>query len=695
MSIGIAAAACRCALPAVAALAAPGLAVAQDVLEEVRVVGTPHDRSPAELAQSVSVLTGDTLRRALESNLGETLAGELGVSSSYFGSGASRPVIRGLAGARVRTLEDGVDSLDVSTISSDHAVGIDPSIAEQIEVFRGPSTLLYGSGAVGGVVNTLTGRIPEAAPEDGLAATVDLRAGTVADERAGAVRVDGGGDAWAWHFDAARRDNGDYEVPGSPFAESVLEADHEAPGAEEEVTGYVPNSDFDTSGAAVGVSHIGDLGFFGAALSGFDSDYGVPGHLHASGADEHAGGEEHARDEHADEDGEIVRVALEQRRLDLKGGWFDVGAAVAEIDFRLGIGDYEHVEIESGEIGTRFRNDAWEGRVDLVHAPWGAWEGAFGVQLGSTEYSATGAEAFVPPVDTRHAGLFLLEQRDFGRWQLSAGGRVERVRHAPATAPAVSRTAASVSAAGVMDLGRDRSFVVNAAVAERVPGAEELFSYGPHLASRSFEIGDAGLGIETSRHVDVGLRRTDGRVRWAVTGFHTRFADFVYLASLGTEDEASGLPLFAYRQRDARFSGIEAEVFATLVRIGSGGELDARVYGDLVDAELAGAEHLPRIPPRRLGVRVQYHDDRVLAGLTVVRHDEQDDVAPYETATPGYTLVDADLSWDVGSTGGGELSVMLRASNLLDEVARRHTSLVKDVAPLPGRNYTIGFRASF
>lgn len=693
MSSRVAAAVRRCAWSVVAAVAASSTVAAQEALEEVLVVGTPHDRSPTELAQSISVLTGDTLRRSLEANLGETLAGEVGVSSTYFGSGASRPVIRGLAGARVRTLEDGIDSLDVSSISADHAVGIDPSIAEQIEVFRGPSTLLYGSGAVGGVVNTITGRIPETVPEEGLTGVVDLRGGSVADERAGALRLDGGGGAWAWHVDAARRDAEDYDVPGSPLA-----GEHDADG--EAVTGHVPNSDFDTRGAAIGLSRVGDSGFFGAAFTGFETDYGVPGHIHAVDGEHDGHDEEHEHedgDEHAEEHehDDVARVAVEQRRLDLKGAWYEVGGIIDELNFRLGVADYEHVELEAGEVATRFRNDAYEGRVELVHAPWGEWDGAFGLQFGESEFSALGAEAFVPPVDTRHAGVFMLEERGFGAWQLSAGGRIERVRHEPSNGPAVARTAASASAAGVLSLGDDRSFVVNAAVAERVPGAEELYSFGPHLASGTFEIGDAGLGVETSRHVDVGLRRTAGRLRWAVTGFYTRYTDFIYLAAAGRDDPDSGLPVFEYRQADADFSGIEAELFATVASFAGGGEIDVRVFGDRVDAELDSGEHLPRIPPRRLGFRAQYHDDALLAGIGVVRHDGQKDVAPYETTTDGYTLVDADVTYTVPRGGRGELSVMLRASNLLDEEARKHASLVKDVAPLPGRNYSIGFRATF
>jgi iron complex outermembrane receptor protein len=647
---------------------------AQHELEEIQVIATPQDRTTAELAQSVSVLADEELRRAQSSSIGETLAGQLGISASSFGAAASRPIIRGLAGARVKLMEDGIDSLDVSTVSVDHAVGIDPLIAEQIEIFRGPTTLLYGSGAIGGVVNSVTRRIPENTPAEGFDGAVELRGNTVADDRTGALRLDGGQESFAWHVDLLRRDAGDYEIPG--FAEVDPEQGELEPG-------ILENSSFETTTGSVGASWLGDDALFGIAVSQYDSNYGVPGHEH-----------EEATGEIAEEP--PVRIDLDQTRFDLKGGWTGLAGSIEEVAVRFGFNDYTHQELEGTEIGTLFENRAYEGRVELTHAPWGAWDGTFGIQFGEREFSAIGEEAFIPPVDTTTLGVFMLEQRDVDDWNLSLGGRLETLKHEPTSplSPDFSDTAASLSFAGIRALSDDYALAIHAALTERLPVAEELYSNGPHLASRTFEIGDPTLSRETSRHVDLGLRKTRGTITWTVTAFYTSFADFIYLQDTGTIDAESELSIYAYEQQDADIYGLEAELFAPIAQLGTG-EIDVRIFGDFVAGELDSDGKLPRMTPMRIGARVQYHDETLVLGLESIRHSRQDDTAPFETATPGYTMVNADLSWTRTLASGQELIVFFKGANLLDEDARRHTSLIKDIAPLPGRNFSFGLRAAF
>lgn len=669
----------------VAAVAAPAVACAQPDIEEVRVIGTPHDLSPAQMAQSITVLAGDRLVRSRSNTIGETLAEELGMSSTSFGSGASRPVIRGLAGARVKVMEDGVDSLDASSVSVDHAVGVDPIAAQQIEIFRGPTTLLYGSGAVGGVVNTVTNRIPSALPEDGFEAALEIRADSVARERTGAAAIDAGSDRFAWHVDASRRTADDYRIPG------VAERG-EDPRDPETEAGRMPNSDYETGSAAFGAAWLGERHGIGLSLRTFASDYGVPHHHHAEEHDDH---DDHDDADHEHEpgtaDAERVRIDLDATRLDLRADWLGL-ARFPGIELRLGVSDYEHLELENGEAATRFTNDAYEGRLEIEHAPIGEWTGAFGAQIGARTLAAVGHEAFLPEVDSRNAGAFVLEHRDFGSWRASLGARLESVRHEPVDRSAYSSSASSLSAAVIRRLPSDVSFAVNAALAERVPAAEELYSNGPHLASSTFEVGDPTLEVEASRHVDVGARRTDGRITWAVTAFRTEYDDFIYLAATGGEDEASGLPVFQHVQRNAELVGFEAELFAKVAEIGPG-ELDVRVHGDFVRARLAGGERLPRIPARRQGIRVQYHAERVVAGVEAVHHFDQHRVAPFETPSDAYTLLGFDVALKLGPEG--RLDLLVKGSNLLDEEARRHTSIVKDLAPLPGRNFTVGLRATF
>jgi iron complex outermembrane receptor protein len=380
--------------------------------------------------------------------------------------------------------------------------------------------------------------------------------------------------------------------------------------------------------------------------------------------------------------------------VDLKGGWSGLRGAIETVNLRFGINDYEHVELEGDEIGTRFTNDSYEGRLELVHAPVGLWTGEFGVQLGEREFSAIGEEAFVPPVDTTTYGVFLIEQLELDLWSLSLGARYETQEHAPTGAAAFDDSAVSFSAAAVREIDGGYSFAVNLASAERLPVAEELFADGPHLASGVIEIGDPTLGTETSRHLDIGLRKTAGDLTWSVTAFATDYEDFIFLRDTGTVDPNEELPVFAFDQQGAQFSGLEAEVFTPIANVGPG-EFDLRIFADYVSAELDNGDDVPRIPPLRYGARLSYHTDRIAVGLEAMKYEEQDDVAPFEETTAGYTLVSADLDWAIPTRGGTDLSLFVRAANLLDKEARRHTSLVKDIAPLPGRNFSIGVRARF
>lgn len=625
--------------------------------DEVVVLGTPRQISADKMAQPVSVLRNEALERALSLNLGETLAGELGVNSSYFGAGAARPVIRGLAGTRVRTMEDGIDTMDVATISVDHAVAIDPLAAEQIEVFRGPTTLLYGSGAVGGVVNTITGRIPETASDVPFSGAVELRGDTALSERNAAVRLDGGGDSFAWHADGLRRDTDNYEIPGPAEVGSDINP------------GTLPNSDLEATSGAIGGSWIGASGFFGASLSRFETNYGSPTE-------------------------EEVRVDLNQDRLDVKGGWMGFSGPLEAIRFRLGSNDYEHVELEGGEPGTTFKNRGDEARLEFLASPWGEWKGTFGTQLQKRRFEAIGEESFVPPVDTTNIGLFLIQQRDVGDWGISLGGRVEQQEHKPTTTglPNVDDTATSASFSGLRKFSSDYGFALNVALAQRLPVAEELYANGPHIASGTFEIGDPTLTKESSHHVDVGFRKTEGRTTWNVTVFYTTFSDFVFPEATGEDDEESALPIFIYAQQGADFHGFEAELSSAVAKVGDG-EIDVRVFGDYTVGNLDNGQHVPLMPPLRVGARIQYHTDRLLTGMEATRYDEQTKTAAFETPTDGYTMVNADLGWALNQSHA--LHLFVKASNLLDEDARRSTSLVKDVAPLPGRSYAVGFRASF
>lgn len=662
-------------------------------IPEIVVSADPLGAVDNRLVAPVTVMDGKALRSASMRSLGETVANELGVSSSDFGASVGRPVIRGLGGARVRVLDDGIGTMDLSTISADHGVAVESVLAEQIEIFRGPATLLYGSGASGGLVNVASGRIldyvPER-PEGSLYGHYD----TASDGWLGAFRLDGGAGPLALHLDGLRRDTGDLEIPG--FAELNPEAD--------ERPGILPNSDAEADRLSAGASLVGERGHAGFTVSTFASDYGVPGGHHH---------EEPGEPEPPP--GAGTRIDQAQLRYDVEAAWDARLGLLERVRTRWGYSDYEHDEVEaSGEVGTRFSNEQWEGRVELVHRPLGAFDGVLGIQLHDRDFSAFGEEAFVPPAEQDAIAVFLLEKADFGPVHFDAGVRFETQTARRKNAGGdVDHDVVSVSGGAVWAYRDGYELGFHGTRAERAPAIEELFAGGPHLASNTFEIGDASLDEETSVNVDIFWRRTAGRWRFDLTFFYNDIEDFVFQAFndrngdgiadrveedfLDTGlvvDEDDALLLVNQAQTDATFWGFELESRLTVFE-DARGRLEARVWSDYVESDLGGGERAPRIPPLRFGGGFEWERGPAYAGLTVVRVTDKDDTALLETDTDGYTLlgVHAGYTWTV--RGLSELTVFARGTNLADEQARRHTSFVKDLATLPGISGTFGVRARF
>ena len=669
--------------------------------DEIVVTGSGL-RSQLELAQPTTVLTGEELAFRLQPSLGETLAQEPGVASTFFGAGSSRPVIRGLGGDRIRTLEGGIGSGDVSTTSPDHAVAADPAAAERIEVLRGPATLLYGSSAIGGVVNVIDGRIPDVRSDLSLGGFVELRGGSVDGERAGVVDLGGGSERWGWHLDATSRETDDYGIPG--FA--ALEGDeHEDEHGEEEhgeeeheeeenPFGSLPNSDLETFAGSLGVTRFfGDAGFLGISVGGYDSEYGIPGGGHAHEEDEH-GEEEH--EEKGEEHGESVRVDLERQRFDLRGEITRPFVAFQGLKARFGAADYEHAELEgaSREVGTRFFNDSWEGRLELVQKPRGALSGSFGLQVRSQDLEAIGDEAFIPATDLTSYGVFAFEEIERGDLRYQLGARFES-QNIDAAGGLPSRSFDGFSGSfGIVWQPKDGYSVgVSLARSTKLPNAEELYSDGPHFATRAFEIGDPNLDEETSLGFDVSLRKKSGRLRGELSFFRNDFDDFIFGAFTGEEED--GLEVLQFTQADAEFVGAELKAFVELWQSRSRHHLDLKLTGDAVRAELsATGEPLPRIPPRRYSAGLHFHTTKWHAFAEARRVEAQDRVAANETPTDGYTFVNAGLSYRL-IVGGNVYDLRLKGTNLTDEEGRNHVSFLKDTVPLPGRNVSLAIRWSF
>jgi iron complex outermembrane receptor protein len=685
-------------------------------LDRIVVRATPLPTTAEDLTRPVEVLAGERLDEAKAATLGETVSRLPGVQASYFGPGVGRPIIRGFEGARVQVLSDGLTAGDVSTVSVDHAVSIEPFLADQIEVLKGPATLLYGSGAIGGAVNVVDGRVPERATEQPFQGRAELRGGTVNDERTGMVRLDGTSASGhlVFHVDALHRETGDYDIPG--FAESdALHDGHDDDGDEERVSGTLPNSAIRTDSAAFGLSWIGARGFLGASRSLYNTRYGIPG-----GAHEEAHGEDHedGEEEEAGHGGEAVRIVLDQRRTEVRGGLDDLGV-FETARLKLARTDYTHTEFEGGDVGTVFDNDTVEARLELAHRAFGGWDGAVGAQGSRRDFAAIGEEAFVPASRSRDAGLFWIGRRDFGAVAVELGARHDRNDvdvGAEAIGPSRDFDTTSASAALRWDVSEDFHVSVGLDRAQRSPTPEELYSNGFHVATGSFEFGNPDLDVETANRAEFGLHWHRGPLKVGASVYAVQFDDFIYLAETGIEGEE---PVRVWSQTDARFHGAEAEVDWTFLDTGS--HLFAvRLFGDAVRArldgsgtrsvevavphedgieefevELAQTGNLPRIAPARIGGEVRWENGPWRASVGAIRYARQDRVAAFEAQTPGYTLVDAHLTWHMDTQGGNAWEIFLDGSNLLDREARVHTSFLKDFAPLPGRGVAFGVRAFF
>ncbi len=688
-----------CAITAVC-----GVAVAEEhsVLEEIVVVA--HPLSGEGLAQPSAILEGDELNRKKSYNIGATLAQEPGIHSASFGTATSRPVIHGLSGPRVRIMEDRIDTLDVAVTSADHAISIEPFIADRIEVLKGPSALLYGSGAIGGVVDVHTGRIPHELAEKPISGGIQTLFNDNNDGNTTAAKLNGQIGKLAWHLDGTWKDGDEYEIPG--FAESraqrLSEEDHEEHEGEEEhedheeeaeARGNLPGSDYDFESTSGGFSFIDDWGFIGLAVSQIDADYGIPGgHGHHGHEEEHD--EEHeGEEEHEEEEEGNPFIELEQTRVDLELGVLNPFANFSSLNVRLGINDYEHQEIEpNGEVATDFSNEAWELRTELSY-DWENWDGVVGFQHTDREFSVTGEEGFVPPTDSTDTGVFWVAERSFENFDLETGLRLGKVEYEPMIGNDKDFTTYSGSLGFVIPLGNDWRIGLAGDVSSRAPMTEELYSNGAHLATNSFEIGDPNLDNEVAVNAAMTLGFNDASWEAAVTVYYTQFSDFIFEQATG--EEIDELPVFEYRQEDVTFFGLDAEVARTIYQQ-DGRAVALRALFDIVSAELdvSGNDNLPRLPPMKAGIGATVVVNGLNVNVDYLYVGEQDDVTTTEFETDSYNDLQVALSWKI-PLGNASIEWVLAGRNLLDDEQRHHASFIKDFAPAPGRTIEAGLRLNF
>lgn len=646
-------------------------ALAEDT-DSVVVTASPFDgQSDLNMAQPASVLRGERLDRRKATTLGDTLATELGVQSSHFGPGAGRPIIRGQDGARVRILDGGMGTGDASALSPDHQVTAEPIAARQIEILRGPATLLYGTGAIGGVVNVSTNRIPDSRQE-GITGSAEARAASGTQERAGVFQLDGGKDAFAWHLDGYKRATGDYKIPGAQ-----IRNDPASP------RGRVPNSDTESGGFALGGSLVGERGYLGASFQRLNSNYGIP-------------------------TPEDAYINMQQRRIDVAGELRDPLPGFTRARLRVRISDYGHKEIEpTGDVATVFRNNGTEQRYELTHAPLGGWTGVLGFQVDQKTVSALGEEAVIPKTRNRGGDLFLVESTSWQDFKFELGGRAGSVRLNPdSDDPSRKFSLASFSAGTVWNFRPGYALALNATSAQRAPSIEELYSDGAHAATASFEVGDPSLSKEKSRNIDLGLRKTAGAWRGKIGAFYNKVRNYIYAAYV--DSDGDGVPdrvddtgaldpngeftLVNITQGSARFAGLEGELSWRPDQATGPG---LRLFGDMVRGRLTRGGDLPRMSPARIGLEADYKYGPWTANAMALFVLRQNRVATLETTTDGYVRLDAGIEYTLRTATDVTTKLFLRGNNLLDQDMRVATSYIKDFAPLPGRSFVAGLRANF
>ena len=630
----------------------------------VIVTATPFgDSDSDQILTPAKVLSGDELRDKVGSSLGETLSQELGVSASAFGAGASRPIIRGLEGARVKMLENGMAVSDVSGLSNDHAVAGEGAVAQQIEILRGPAALLYGSGAIGGLVNIVNERIPTVL-EPKLTGQLEARGSTVDDGRNASGTLDGSVGKMAWHVDGNARNTGDYKIPGN----RVLNDPDSA-------SGRLPHSETRQRNAGVGSSYVDSWGFVGASVSRLTNLYGIP--------------------------------SDEGSKIDQKQTRYDVDSLVKaplpgfeSFKFKAGYTDYEHAELNDENLPeVIFKNRSLETRAELTHKPVAGWHGTFGVQTENTHFSALSAEGGADTVPVTHStsnAAFLVEETEVGVVRVNAGARVEQVKRKPVTGVDRSFNLKSASVGGMWPFVPGYGLGATLSYAQRAPATEELYSAGPHDATVTFDIGNPDFNKETSRNIELSLQKTTGLVRWKANVYRNKVSDFIYGQITGQLVDEEGNPGDELRQRiflqaDATIQGAEAELEYNPHGAGWSG----RVFADTTRGKLDRGGSLPLQPANRVGASTGYKMGQWRAGLSLVHAQSQDRLASFEsTDTPGYNRVNANVSY-MQKVGAYDLTWFLLAKNLTNEEIRVSTSVLKDISPLPGRNVVFGVRAKF
>ncbi len=666
-------------------------------LEALTIESSPTGTTTADVTQAWSVISGDELDKTKGATIAETLSETPGISQTSFGPTANRPIIRGLDKFRVRMLQNGTDSFDVSAQSEDHAVPSDPLMVDRIEVLRGSSSLLHGGSAIGGVVNVIDRSIPTepySAPGGSFLSSFN----SANDGWSSGIIGYGSNGSLNFQVNGLKRDYNDYTTP------SFYTEDHHT-GAVSGPFERVDNSHSESSSIGFGGSYMLDSGYAGLSFSSYNNDYGVSG-------------------EHAESD---TLIEMESDRFEFRSeieitdsDW------LTGIELSIGYGDYKHSESGFEDEGSglewhthaSYLREGFEGRIVLDHEI-GELNGVIGFHGLLDEFKIVGEESIfggttgtnpsISSEDRTKLGVFIIEEYQLDEnTKLDGGIRFDHIGKDFAGTSDRDDSTFSASAGFNRILSELWSFGGNLNYSERIPDSAELFSDGAHHATESFEIGNSALGKESARGVEVLVRRTSGKVTGQLTGFYTKFNNYIFLEETGVERDPNGntppaagqeeLPEKVYEAAKAKFYGVEIEV-DWLALENPGWSLLLSAYGDTLRAtnESEGT-NLPRIAPARIGLGFEVKQDKFDYGMRFTRSMKQDKVAVHgshsEDTTPAYSLLNAFASFDVNfGNSVGELFV--KGYNLTDELAYNHSSVLKQFAPLPGRSVEIGLKFDF
>lgn len=641
-------------------------------VQEVLITGNPLSKTQGSSA--VSSLSGQTLLEQGQGSLGETLNHLPGVSSTYFGPNASRPIIRGFDGDRIRVLNNSGGSMDVSSLSYDHAVPMDVLTTERIEVLRGPAALQYGGSALGGVVNVIDNRIPRQSMQ-GLVGKAQTQWASGNDERSQGALLEVGQGVWVFHADAFDRRTRDVKVPHELHCSK--------PGSLE-LASRICNSASDSTGGAVGASLFLEQGYLGMSFNNYQSHYGTV-----------------AEDQ--------VSIGMRSNHAALEGEWRPDSRLFQQLNFQASQTDYLHTEFDAGTPGTVFTNKGHDVRIQLRHKPWhtgaGTWDGVWGLQAEHAQFSAMGEEAFAPFSNTRTKALFLFESYSVAELQFNVGGRKEAVtvESLGNPDPSVDRFLLGMRQFSPQSMAASASWQTlpqwrlstSLSHVQRAPKDYELFANGPHVATAAWEKGDATLAVEKANSMDVSVDWNQGPNQFKMTAFQSQFSNFVGL--LGSMDVEAGLPVQKYQGVRAKFNGIETSAQWRLFQAAS--HLDLAVKADAVRAQnLSVNEPLPRISPLRLGASLIHASGPWSARVGFDWYAAQDRVPARSVATDAYTLWHGFVNYKQ-KLEGLTLNWFAKLDNISNQWAYSATSILTSTAPgkspLPGRSLKLGVMATF